>query len=621
MRVLSVDLGTSNTVAVLSAHGRPPTVLELDGSITMPSAVFVGDDGHLVVGREAVRRARVAPARFEPNPKRRIDEGTLLLGDRVVPVTEALAAVLRRVRDEVSRQLGGEEPEEVRLTHPAQWGPVRRNALLSAARQAGLGPALVLVPEPVAAAAHFASMPNHTLAAGQTLAVYDLGGGTFDVGIVGAHENGFVVLAEGGLADLGGLDIDHALAEHVGREVSMRDPASWQRLLRPENTTDRRAARAFQEDVRAAKEALSQHPQADIALPEPFHDVLVTRAELEGLVRPQLLRSVELVSGVVATAGLAPGSLAGIYLVGGASRMPLVAKLLAEHLGVVPTSLDMPEIAVALGAHHVPQQNTSMRTEVVLPLPPTPTAVAPSASTASTEHQSVAAPAAQVTHQPALPSKPFPQQLPQEQMLQSSSEQLSPQPFPSQSKPQPTRKSLLIGGLVLVVALAATSLFLAANIPKWLRQSPFVKSGMDKYVEEASCARITPRVQMLQALTVDREDDSYGGGSGSMCSYEQNISGEIYLRAYSVDVVLAGRDYFGTEAAKEDWLNYASSEDKPASIGFGDEAIWASGSSCKLRVRDGNLFLIADYDQFGTPSEDCQARNIELAKQVLAALR
>src|ERR1044072_7022958 len=97
MRVLSVDLGTSNTVAVLSAHGRPPSVLELDGSVTMPSAGFAARQAAWGAGRGGGRRARTAPPRFEPNPKRRIDEGTLLLGDRVIAVTEALSAVLARV--------------------------------------------------------------------------------------------------------------------------------------------------------------------------------------------------------------------------------------------------------------------------------------------------------------------------------------------------------------------------------------------------------------------------------------------------------------------------------------------------------------------------------------------
>lgn len=362
MNVLSVDLGTSNTVAVLSAHGRPPRVVDVDGASMMPSAVFAAEDGGLVVGRDAERRARLDPSRFEPNPKRRIDEGTLLLGDSIVPVTDALAGVLRRVAEETSRQLGGKRPDEVRLTHPAQWGPVRRNVLLSAARQAGMGINLVLVPEPVAAAAHFASFPGQTLSTGQALAVYDLGAGTFDVAVVGATQKGFVVLAEAGLADLGGLDVDQALLEHVGRQVSQRDPARWQHLLRPVTTADRRAQRALREDVKVAKESLSRHPQVDLPLPEPFDDVLVTRVELEALVRPGLLRSVELLAATIRSTGLHADRLAGIYLVGGSSRIPLIGTLIAEQLRVVPTSLDQPETAVALGAHHVPHEGVTMRT-------------------------------------------------------------------------------------------------------------------------------------------------------------------------------------------------------------------------------------------------------------------
>ncbi|SDH95597.1 Hsp70 protein [Actinokineospora alba] len=366
MNVLSVDLGTSNTVAVLSAHGRAPRVIEVDSSATMPSAIYADEDGGLVVGRDAERRARLDPSRFEPNPKRRVDEGTLLLGTTVVPVTDALAAVLRRVADETSRQLGGAKPDEVRLTHPAQWGPVRRNVLLSAARQSGLGSNLVLVPEPVAAAAHFASF-GHTLAPNQALAVYDLGAGTFDVAIVAATQNGFAVLAENGLPDLGGMDVDQTLLEHVGRQVSHRDPGGWQRLLRPESLADRRARRALLEDVKAAKEALSRHPQTEVPMPEPFDDVLVTRAELEALIRPSMLRSVELLAGTIRATGLSPERLVGIYLVGGSSRIPLVATLIAEQLRVVPTSLDQPETAVALGAHNVSQEGISMRTSQVGP--------------------------------------------------------------------------------------------------------------------------------------------------------------------------------------------------------------------------------------------------------------
>jgi actin-like ATPase involved in cell morphogenesis len=365
VRVLSIDVGTSNTVAVLAAPGQQPRVVEVDGAATMPSAVYADEDGVILVGRDAERQARMDPTRFEPTPKRRIDDGALLLGGSVVPVTDALAAVLRRVLDETVRQLGGALPDEFRLTHPANWGAPRRNTLMSAGRLAGMTGNIVMVPEPVAAAAHF-----NRLAPGSSLAVYDLGSGTFDVAVVAATPGGFTVQASDGLADLGGTDMDQLLLEYVGRQVSNRDAARWQQLLRPESTADRRAQRALVEDVRAAKEALSRHPQTVVPMPEPFADVTVTRPELEALIRPSLTRSIELLSSTIAASGVHPMSLAGIYLVGGASRMPLVGALIGERLRVAPVSLDQPETAVALGAHLVPRDGVTIRTQVSAPSSP-----------------------------------------------------------------------------------------------------------------------------------------------------------------------------------------------------------------------------------------------------------
>ncbi|WNV83587.1 Hsp70 family protein [Umezawaea sp. Da 62-37] len=361
MRVLSVDLGTSNTVAVLSAHGRPPRVVEVDGSSAMPSAVYCEEDGTLVVGRDAERRARLDPSRYEPNPKRRIAEGLVRLGGTVVPVTDALAAVLGRVLEETARQLNGAQLDEVRLTHPAQWGPTRRNVLISAARLAGVTAELVLVPEPVAAAAHYALAIERDFVAGQALAVYDLGAGTFDVAVVGVTRHGFEVLANDGLPDLGGLDVDQALLEHVGRQVSHSDPGHWQRLMRPDSTADRRARRTMLDDVRSAKEALSRHLQTEVPMPPPFTDVPVTRADMEALVRPRLLRSAELLASTIASTGMSADQLAGIYLVGGSSRIPLISAMITQQVRVAPTSLDQPETAVALGAHHVPKEGIHLR--------------------------------------------------------------------------------------------------------------------------------------------------------------------------------------------------------------------------------------------------------------------
>ncbi len=354
MGVLSVDLGVSNTVAVLADGVTPPRVVDVDGAATMPSAVFAEDTGALLVGRDAERKARLDPTRFEPNPKRRIDEPHLALGDHAVPVSEALAAVLRRVLEAASRQLGGGQPSDVRLTHPAQWGPDRCAVLRTAAQRAGIVGTVTLVPEPVAAAAHFAALPGRTLAPGQVLAVYDLGGGTVDIAVVAVDPGGgFRVLAKNGLADLGGVDVDETLLVHIGRQVSHTDPQRWQALLRPTSTAERRARRMLQDDVRAAKEALSRHHQTLVLMPEPFAAVQLTRAELEALVRPAMLRGVELMAHTLSAAGLAPQHLAGIALVGGSSRLPLIGSMITEMLGVVPVSMDQPEAAVAFGALRV----------------------------------------------------------------------------------------------------------------------------------------------------------------------------------------------------------------------------------------------------------------------------
>ncbi|WP_103343576.1 Hsp70 family protein [Amycolatopsis sp. CA-126428] len=354
MDVLSIDFGTSSTVGVLSAFGRGPRAIEVDGSVTMSSAVYVNDDGLLVVGQDAERRARLDPSRFEPNPKRRIDEGTLRLGETDVDIADAFAAVLRRMGEEAERQLG-RPPAQTRISHPAGWGAGRQDVLRAAAAKARFAD-VRLIPEPVAAAAHYASLGSR---AGGPIGVYDLGAGTFDCAVVGITRQGFTVLAEDGLPDLGSLDIDQALLVHIGRSVSHADPAQWQRLLRPQTTADRRTRRALLQDVRDAKESLSRHAQTHVPMAEPFGDVLVSRDELEALVRPSLLRSAELLATTIRRAGLTPAQLAGVYLVGGPSRMPLLATLLGRQLGVAPTTQDQPETAVAFGLHHVPLGTTT----------------------------------------------------------------------------------------------------------------------------------------------------------------------------------------------------------------------------------------------------------------------
>jgi hypothetical protein len=346
---LGVDFGTSHTVAVLAAaDGRIRPLLFDDGTPLLRSAVYADPGGELLVGRDAVRRAGLDPSRYEPHPKQHIDETAVLLGDREVPVAELIGAVLRRVAGEAARVAGG-PPAEVVLTVPAVWGPPRRQVMLAAAATAGLAN-VALVPEPVAAAGYFATVLGARVEDGQPLAVFDFGGGTLDVAVVRRAGDTFTVLATGGLADLGGLDLDATIVRHLGAAITAADGRAWQRLLIPASQEDRRASRLLWDDVRIAKETLSRTTTAPVQIPGLATEPHLTRDEFEALAGPLLSRAVAETIRVLGVAGCRPERLAGLFLVGGSSRVPLVARMLHAGLGVPPQVLEQPEVAVAEGA-------------------------------------------------------------------------------------------------------------------------------------------------------------------------------------------------------------------------------------------------------------------------------
>lgn len=348
MRVLGIDFGTSNTVGMLRLPDGRLRPLLFDGSPLLPSAVYLGTDGRMLIGRDAERHARLDPSRFEPNPKRRVDDGHVFLGDREMTVAQVFGHVLSQVAGEARRQLGA-PPQEVRLTHPARWGELRRGTLVEAARIAGLGTPR-LIAEPVAAASYFTAVLGAQVPVGRSLAIYDLGGGTFDATVVRRTQSGFDVLAEEGLPDVGGLDFDHAVVEHLGTTYRASHGAAWDRLLNPTDSGDRRSRRMLYEDVRGAKEMLSRTASADIHLPALEVDAHLTREEFEGLVRPYLERTITCLQRVIVDARVQPQELVGIFLVGGSSRIPLAAHLIHTALGVAPTTLEQPETVVVEGA-------------------------------------------------------------------------------------------------------------------------------------------------------------------------------------------------------------------------------------------------------------------------------
>jgi actin-like ATPase involved in cell morphogenesis len=327
---LAVDFGTSTTIAMVRwADGRIRPLL-FDGSPLLSSAVLLGQDGRLHTGRDAAHLGRANPERLEPNPKRRIDDGLVLLGDTEVPVDELVATVLRRVVVEAWRVAG--DLAAVTLTHPAGWGTARRSMLVEAAGRAGLGP-IHLVSEPVAAATYFAQRDS---AVNQVL-VYDLGAGTCDVTLLRRVRDGFEVTAADGLNDIGGLDIDAAVVGYLQATFG----SLW---------TDPGTRRQVWDEVRTAKEMLSRASSTVVAIPAAGQHSPLGREQLDGLARPVLRSTVTMTRALLREAGVSADQVGGVYLVGGSTRIPLVATLLHEALGVAPTVTEQPELVVAEGA-------------------------------------------------------------------------------------------------------------------------------------------------------------------------------------------------------------------------------------------------------------------------------
>lgn len=293
---LGIDFGTSNTVAMLRwPDGRVKPLL-FEGSPLLPSAVFAAADGSLVVGSDAVHHGRFSPERLEPNPKQRIDEETVLLGDREVPVIALVTAVLGRVVAEARSVTGGLLPTTA-LAHPAGWGPVRRGVLLDAAQAGGLGE-VSLVAEPTAAATYFTAILNRDLAVGKALVVYDLGAGTFDASIVARRDGGFEVLAVDGLG-IGGLDIDAAVVAWLRDRAGRERPEAWAYLTDPRQPEDLRQRRMLWDDVRSAKEMLSRAPAVTMRLPMLGTDTVVTRDEFELVAEPLVGRTVRAITALI----------------------------------------------------------------------------------------------------------------------------------------------------------------------------------------------------------------------------------------------------------------------------------------------------------------------------------
>ncbi|HET9649818.1 MAG TPA: Hsp70 family protein [Microlunatus sp.] len=343
---IGVDLGTTFTAAAV-ANGMPPTMVGLGNrALQIPSVVFVAEDGSMVFGEAAERRGQAQPDRVVREFKRRIGDTVPILVAGTPYSPQSLAArLLAHVLATAGERMSG-PPEEVVLTHPANWGPFKLELLDQVARLAGVE-RWVRCPEPLAAATQYAAQTR--VAVGDTIAVYDLGGGTFDACVLEKTATGFALLGvPEGIEHLGGIDFDEALFQHVlgllGNRLAGLDPNDPDAMV---------GLTRLRRDCVDAKEALSTDTEAllPVALPGLSTTLRLTRSEFEGLIRPALGDTIGALERAVHSAGRTPQDLRAIVLVGGSSRIPLIGELLHQRFPTTPTAMDAhPKHDIALGA-------------------------------------------------------------------------------------------------------------------------------------------------------------------------------------------------------------------------------------------------------------------------------
>ena len=286
--VIGVDLGTSFTAAASSTGGQVEVVqLRHDGSIT-PSVAFVRPDRSVAVGEVAVRLGSRDPQGVVREFKRRFGDPMPFVIRGSAFTTEQLTADLLGGVLDRCRELYGQPPRSVALTHPAAWTPYQSGVLLGAADLANVG-ARALVTEPQAAALAYAHL--RPIDVGASVAVFDLGGGTFDATVLRRDRSGFELVGEPvGIERLGGIDFDLLVLEHVRRSLD----GAIEGLDTHDAAVQRGLVRLRSACVNAKEELSSeQETTIEVALPGIEAQVVLTREEFEAMIAPSLERTIE----------------------------------------------------------------------------------------------------------------------------------------------------------------------------------------------------------------------------------------------------------------------------------------------------------------------------------------
>jgi molecular chaperone DnaK len=351
-RIVGIDLGTTNSLVAYVRDGVPVVIRDRNAEALVPSVVSVGAEGTVYVGREAERRLLTDAARTVYSVKRFMgksaddvrDEARLFpfrvsgsggvvkigLGEREFTPPEISAFILRELKHRAEAFFAGQgevdaEVDRAVITVPAYFNDAQRTATRDAGRIAGLD-VLRIINEPTAASLAYGLDKRHT----GRIAVYDFGGGTFDISILRVEDGVFQVLSTNGDTHLGGDDIDLLLTERVLREQGGSPTVETIQQVR-------------QSAIRAKWE-LSEREETVL------NGKRLTRTEFETLVRPTIDRTLEPCRRALADAGLEPSQIDEVVLVGGSTRIPLVRRLVGELFGRAPHSEINPDEVVALGA-------------------------------------------------------------------------------------------------------------------------------------------------------------------------------------------------------------------------------------------------------------------------------
>jgi molecular chaperone DnaK len=348
---VGIDLGTTFTAAAIFTRGGTAPFPLGDRSLAVPSVAFVREH-ELLFGDDAVIEGETKPAQLQREFKRVFgQDAPLISGNRRITADELMgklaAWTLRRVTT-----MQGESPGRVVFTCPANWREGRKTRLIAAIQtEVKLDKTPIIVSEPEAAAFHYASLrvaEGRDVPAGAIIAVYDLGGGTFDTAILRKTPTKFELVGKAcGVDNLGGVDIDRMLFERVLESIGVR----LHDFDRNDLAISRQIA-ALRQSVILAKERLSETLEAEVAVTigSVVTTARITRRELEAVAAPLIEQTLLEFEYAVASANTTMPQLHSVLLVGAASRMPLVSYLIRQRATVDVAVDTHPKFAVCQGA-------------------------------------------------------------------------------------------------------------------------------------------------------------------------------------------------------------------------------------------------------------------------------